>query len=159
MRVDDETLRREIEDFLIDEAFLLDGGKTDDWLELFAEDCIYWLPCSPEDDVRQTAIVYEDRRGLEDRLWRLTSPTAYSQQPPSRTLHVIGTVRIVAREADAVVVRSNLMVAEARLGEQRIFAAQCEHRLRRAGDSWKIQQKKITLLTSDFPIRNLTFLI
>jgi 3-phenylpropionate/cinnamic acid dioxygenase small subunit len=158
--VSDGGLKDEIEDYLIHEAHLLDSGQAEEWLALFSDDGIYWLPGDPDDaSLDKVAIVYDDRTALEDRVWRLSSPLAHSQRPRSRTIHVLGNVRIVSSDTDSVVVQSNVIVTEARLGDHNVYSARCEHRLRRHGNTWRIKQKKVQLLTSDFPIRNLTFLI
>ena len=42
--------RTEAEDFLYHEADLLDRREFDQWLTLFTEDGIYWLPMDDDDD-------------------------------------------------------------------------------------------------------------
>ena len=37
-------LREELEAFVYAEAELLDDGRYEDWLALFADDGIYWVP-------------------------------------------------------------------------------------------------------------------
>ena len=44
------TDRQQIENFLYHEARLMDESAYDAWLELYAEDGLYWVPCN-EDDV------------------------------------------------------------------------------------------------------------
>jgi len=36
--------RSEIEQFLYHEAWLLDHGRLDEWLGLFTDDAMYWIP-------------------------------------------------------------------------------------------------------------------
>ena len=40
----DLLLRLEIENFLYAEAELLDNRRYEEWLDLFTEDCHYWMP-------------------------------------------------------------------------------------------------------------------
>ena len=40
-------VKSEAEAFLIAEARLLDAGRFDEWLALFAEDGFYWVPAAP----------------------------------------------------------------------------------------------------------------
>lgn len=154
-------LREEVEDFLIYEAHLLDEGRVNDWLDLFTEDCTYWLPCNTEnqDPMSETSFIFDDRKALEDRVWRLSSPVAYSQVPKSRTIHVIGNIRIVTADTSSLVVQSNAVITEVRLNEQHIFSGKCEHRLKRDHNGWKIHKKKVALLNNNIPLRNLTFLM
>ena len=41
---DPHQLRLEIESLLIDEYWLLDNGRFEDWLELMSDDIRYWAP-------------------------------------------------------------------------------------------------------------------
>jgi 3-phenylpropionate/cinnamic acid dioxygenase small subunit len=58
----DVALRDELKAFVYAEAELLDDGKFDDWLDLFADDGIYWIPAVPnQDDPLNTILIfYED---------------------------------------------------------------------------------------------------
>jgi 3-phenylpropionate/cinnamic acid dioxygenase small subunit len=164
--------RHEIEDFLHHEAELLDDRRFEEWLTLFAEDGILWIPLDPNSDPRrEPSILYDDKAGRAARVHQLLHQPHYSQMPPSRTVHAITNVRIGAPDASGdVFVRCNLMVTELRsagprtlqagLGQQRMLAADCHYRLRRnqAGD-WSIALKKIVLLNRDQPVDNLTFII
>jgi hypothetical protein len=58
------------EQFLLQEARLLDDGKFDDWLALFALEAWYWVPSEPNqaDPVETVSLIYDDRRLLETRV-------------------------------------------------------------------------------------------
>src|SRR5215211_1771394 len=55
------------------EARLLDQLRYEEWLALFAPECIYWVPATPNagDPRREVAVMFDDRRRLEDRVYRL----------------------------------------------------------------------------------------
>ena len=55
------------------EARLLDQLRFDEWLAMYAPECIYWVPGTPEagDPRREIAISFDDRRRMEDRIYRL----------------------------------------------------------------------------------------
>ncbi|MFT5440172.1 MAG: hypothetical protein ACI9MJ_002041, partial [Alphaproteobacteria bacterium] len=59
----------------------LDAKNLDDWLALYAPECVYWVPATPNggDPRREIAISFDDRRRLEDRVFRLKSDYAWSQ--------------------------------------------------------------------------------
>src|SRR3974390_2257197 len=65
------------------EARLLDALDFDAWLSMFAPECIYWVPAVPGggDPRREIAISFDDRRRLEDRIYRLRTGYAWSQAP------------------------------------------------------------------------------
>jgi 3-phenylpropionate/cinnamic acid dioxygenase small subunit len=155
-------LRQEVEAFLYLEARLIDDGRLDDWLALFADDLRYWVPCNENDIDPEThvSIVYDDRARLEARVWRLAhSGIAYAQVPPSRLCHLITNVEMEPEAGGVVLVRSNFLLLEVRRNRQNLYGGYQEHRLRREGDSWRIESKKVNILTNDLAIDNLTFLV
>jgi benzoate/toluate 1,2-dioxygenase beta subunit len=152
--------RQEGEDFLYREARLLDERRFEEWLALFTDDARYWIPPTEHTDaLREASLVYDDRETLFDRVERLRSPTAHSQAPPSRTRHFITNVEVEDGDDHMVTLYSNLIIYEARLGQERSFAGRCEHHLHFADDRWSIRLKKVVFVSGDFPHFNLTFLI
>lgn len=159
--------RTEAEDFLFHEAALIDEWLLEDWLKLFTEDGIYWLPIDPDKGPDEnTSLIYDIPIRREERVFRLLETPFPSQAPHSRLVHAVTNVRVDEGEADGlVVVRSNQMITELRagdfrqtgLGEQRTFVGRCEHRLRLDPDGPRIALKKLVLLNRDISIRNLTF--
>lgn len=147
-------LIREIEEFLYHEASLLDRRRFEDWMALFAEDGVYWAPARPDQEsaIEEASIFYEDRRMLEARVRRLAHPRVWSQIPPSRSRHLLGNVVLerIDEESKLLHVRSSLVMFEYRDDERRAFAADCRHRLRRAGDgSFRIALKRVELVDCD----------
>ena len=59
--------RGAVEQFLYLEARLLDARAYEEWLELFDEKSLYWIPsnCDDIDPARHVSIVYADRGQLE----------------------------------------------------------------------------------------------
>jgi 3-phenylpropionate/cinnamic acid dioxygenase small subunit len=161
MAIETRIDRQEIESFLFMEARLIDDGKFDEWLELFAEDAIYWAPCNSYDidPTTEVSLIYDDKSRMRDRVWRLQSGLAYSQEPASRVRHMLSNIELVSVEGDAATVSSNFAIFEMRKGVQKVYAGRVEHHLRREGDGWKITFKKVDLINNDDPIDNLTFLV
>jgi len=142
-------LVREVEEFLYREAALLDERRFDDWLALFADDGIYWVPSRPDQDnaLDTVSIVYENRQMLEVRVRRLAHPRIYAQMPPSRTRHAVANVAV--EPGEEIAVRSALIMVEYRADEQRVFAADVRHRLCRAGTGFLIAEKRVDLVNCD----------
>ena len=153
-------IRERVEEFLYFEAKLIDEHRYDEWLGLWTEDGLYWVPCNSDDadPTRQAMIIYDNRARLGERIYRLTSGAAWAQQPRSRTRRLISNVE-VRESAGAYAVESNCLIAELRRSRQDIFAARVLHTLRPDGDSFRIALKKVLLLNNDDPIDNLTFLV
>ncbi len=153
--------RHRVEGFLYREARLMDEHAYDEWLSLWAEDALYWIPCNRDegDPTREVSIIYDDRRRLEDRIWRLKSSAAYAQEPKSRLRRVVSNIEIEEGEGGEITVYSNFNLTELRRGKQDTFAGRSVHRLLPAGDSFKITYKKVLLVNNNEVIDNLTFLI
>jgi 3-phenylpropionate/cinnamic acid dioxygenase small subunit len=139
------------------EARLLDQLKYEDWLALYTAQCIYWVPSTPNagDPRREIAVMFDDRRRLEDRIYRLRTGFAWSQAPASRTVRLIANVEVFATARDDVrMLRSNFLISEFWGDETRILTGWAGHRAVRDGSSWKIQAKQVNLLECDQSIRN-----
>jgi ethylbenzene dioxygenase subunit beta len=147
-------MKDELAGFVLKEARALDERRFADWLSLFAQDGIYWVPTSPEQHSPQEALslFYETRALLAMRVARLERPDMHAQTPPSRTVHHIGAIEVV----DGLEVRSSLILAEWRAGETRWFAGRVTHRLRRESEGLRIVLKRVDLIDSEAPQRALT---
>ena len=160
--------RQEAEDFLFEEARLIDERLFEEWLELFTEDGVYWIPIVEQSDPSsQTSILYDDRELRGIRVHHLLHERNFAQSPPSRTVHQISNVQVGNGERDGeILVRCNLVVHELRagdhlqlgLGDQRALAGKCEYHLRYE-NGWRIALKKVVLINRHLPIVNLSFLI
>ena len=153
--------RHRIENFLYREARMMDEHAYDEWLALWSDDALYWIPCNEDDfdPERHVSIVYENRARLEDRIARLKSGAAYAQDPKSRLSRIVSNVEIADGEGTEVNVRSTFNVTALRRGRVDIFAGRAIHKLRPEGDDFKIAYKKVLLINNDVVINNLTFLI
>lgn len=139
------------------EARLLDQLRYEEWLDLFAPECLYWAPATPEggDPRREIAVMFDDRRRLEDRIYRLRTGYAWSQAPSSRTSRIVSNVEVFScTRADQRMVRSNFAISEFWDGEIRMLAGWSGHRFRRIDGRWLISAKQINLLNCDQCIRN-----
>jgi len=146
---------RACELFLLHEARLLDEGKFDDWLALFTPEVRYWVPSEPgqESPLDTVSLIYDDRRLLETRVRRLSSPRIYSQEPRSRTSRIVTNVTIEEDPDPAsTLVRSKFMLVEFRRNEQRIFGGTSFHRLTNADGEIRIAWKRVDLVNCDAPM-------
>lgn len=147
-------LRDELEAFVYAEAELLDDGRFDDWLALFADDGIYWVPAVPgqDDPLNTVSIFYEDKDIMAIRIRRMTHPANVAQSPFPRTSHVVGQLHFHKANDRTYHVSSRMQVVEYREGDgQRIFGGKCHHTLRREGDNIKIVLKRVDLVNCDAP--------
>jgi len=157
----DSVLRGAVEDFLYREAQLADAHAYDDWLALWDEEALYHVPCNDDDadpDLHVT-LIYEQRRGLEDRITRLKSGFAHAQDPRSRLSRIVSNVRISVRDDGLLEVNSICQILAFRLGRQDLFGGRVVHVLRPWGEDYRIRRKTVYLTNNDGVINNLTFIV
>lgn len=140
-----------VEQFLYHEARLLDTGQFEAWLDLFTDDATYWLPLERDqtDPLETSSIIHDDRTLLELRVKQARHPRAHARQPLARTVHQVGNVMVLSENGSDIMVASTLNLVEFRNERQRNYGALVEHRLRRAGDSYRIAHKRVDLVNSE----------
>jgi 3-phenylpropionate/cinnamic acid dioxygenase small subunit len=139
------------QDFVAHEAALLDAGRFDDWLALFAEDGRYWVPllgAVQVDPHLHNSIAYEDRLLLQLRVDRLKNPRAHSQHPKSHCQHVMQRSVIEHDNETGLALTTPFIYVEARGENQVLLAGTCRHLLVRHGEGFLIRQKRIDLLNA-----------
>jgi 3-phenylpropionate/cinnamic acid dioxygenase small subunit len=157
--VSDVAARDEFRRLLEREARLLDQLRYEDWLAMYTAECVYWVPSTPDggDPRREISVMFDDRRRLEDRIYRLRTGFAWSQAPASRTVRLIANVEVfAAARNDARMLRANFLISEFWGDETRVLAGWAGYRVVRDGDGggWKIQAKQVNLIECDQSIRN-----
>jgi benzoate/toluate 1,2-dioxygenase beta subunit len=152
-------LARELEAFVYDEARLLDERRFDAWVELFADDGVYWVPgqpgqAAPADGL---SLYHEAKALLALRARRLARENMHVQSPPVRTHHHVAAVRsmVAVDAADTYEVHASLIVAEWREDTGRWFAGRSLHRLHRGAEGLRIVLKRVNLIDCDAPHRAL----
>lgn len=140
----------EVEALILCEARLLDEQRYAEWLALFADDAIYWIPTRADQASPHEAlsIIYEPKALLAVRVERLSRREMHVQSPPSRTVHHVSAIEVDGDQA-----RSALIVAEWRAGESRFFAARVTHKVRRQPDGLRIALKRVDLIDGEAPHR------
>jgi len=153
--------RQRVEQFLYHEAQLMDEHRLDEWLALWTEPALYWVPSNRDeiDPKREVSLIYDDWVRLQLRVSRLKSGFAHAQEPRSRMRRVVSNIVVEETENGEIVAHSNFLLAELRRGKQDLFAGRTIHRLLSRDGSVKLASKKVLLVNNDEPIDNLTFLI
>jgi biphenyl 2,3-dioxygenase beta subunit len=163
-------LIREVEQFLYNEARLLDERRFHEWLALFTEDVRYWMvsrtnryPQSSKAiaaldpgrysqegpaDEDALAILDENKKTLDARVARLDTGMAWAEDPPSRTRHLITNIEVEPRHADAseLIAFSNFIVYRNRSEtEQDFYVGARRDLMRRVEGALKIASRRIVL--------------
>ena len=89
-------LKAEIEQFLFLEARYIDEQRWEDWLELYLDSAIYWVPTNRHqvDPLEQASIIYEQKSGLELRVMRRKHPQAHSIDRMPESTHLISNITL-----------------------------------------------------------------
>jgi len=155
-----ENDRRAAERLLYREAVCTDENRYEEWLSLWASECLYWVPSNSDDVDPRTHvnIIYDNRVAMEARVARLKTGAAWAQDPPSKMRRVIGNLEF-ERDGDDIVVYSNFNLTELRRSRQDTFAGRTIHVMRRENGELKIAMKKVLLVNNDEVIDNLTFIV
>lgn len=151
----------EIEQLLFREARLMDEHRYEEWLSLWTNDAVYWVPCGHEDTdpLRQVSIIYDNRTKLGDRVSRLQSGSVMAQDPKPRLRRVVSNVEIESAGGAETTVGSNFILVQARNNQQLIWCGRSIHKLRAESGGLKIAHKKVLLVNSEQEMPVLQFLI
>ncbi|RST77726.1 aromatic-ring-hydroxylating dioxygenase [Siminovitchia acidinfaciens] len=155
-------LRAEAERVLFKESRLIDELRLEEWLSLFSEESLYWVPTVPGggDPRKEVSIAFDDRRRLEDRIYRIRTGYAYSQLPLSRTRRMLTNIEVTERHStDELFVRTNFILSEFRVGVLESFSGWIGYKMIKEKGEWKIKLKMVNLIDSDQAHDNLTFIL
>ena len=156
----EEALAHQAARFLAHEAWLLDHGRFDQWLDLYTDDAVYWVPlqAGQADPLSTHSLMYDDKRLMQIRVRQQTHPRAHARLPLSRTVHQVGNVLVQqTAAADELEISSTLILFEYRKERQRSFAATVVHRLRLHEGNWKICHKRVNLINSESELDGIAF--
>jgi len=146
-------IKDEIEQLLFRQSELLDGKLWQDYIDLFTDDGVYWMPVTPEQTEWEgsPSIFAEDKHLMEVRMGRVTHPTAWSQAPMWTTSHVIGNVVIEAEAPGEWHVRSRFHMMELRRDTVRHFGGTYRHILVREDGQLRIKLQRVDMFNAQAP--------
>jgi 3-phenylpropionate/cinnamic acid dioxygenase small subunit len=169
-------LKQEIEDFLYQEADLLDARKFREWLDFLAEDLVYFMPIRRnvkfgEHDERENTRQGEGISWFDEDKWTVTKRVEqiltgvhYAEEPLSRVTHMVSNVRLLdvapsAENPTEVTVGCRFLVYQNRVEyETNTFVGRRIDTLRRNGDSWLIARREMILEQNVLLAKNLSIL-
>ena len=155
--------------WLVEEAALLDARRWEAWLELLADDVRYVMPVRVTTSVRsgndvraEMAHFDDDRYSLGKRVERLATEHAWTEDPPSRTRHLVTNIRTFATGTDDVLrVESAVLLFRSR-GDTRPPEIICAGRvdcLRANGSSYQLAERRIDVDESVLRTQNLAIFL
>ena len=167
-------LKQEVEDFLYQEAELLDERRFEDWLTLLTEDIRYYMPMRR--NVKFGELDREFTREGQDINWfdegkdtltrrvnQILTGIHWAEEPLSRICHIVSNVQILdatpsASEPTEVKIKSRFIVYRNRVETETDFlVGKREDTLRKVDGEWKVAQRRIILDQNVLMAKNLTF--
>lgn len=144
---------------LYTEARLIDAGRLNEWIELFTQDCAYWLPADTAlgDPTKIVSWEFNDRRRLEERVERLGTGRAYSQAPPTRSSHLYSNIEAMTDGDDGMYVLCSFLIQTNFAGFVSSRSGWNGYILRREAGRWRIVLKRINLYDADLAQENNSF--
>ncbi len=140
--------QREVELLLYRQAAMLDAKRWQEWIDLFADDGVYWVPAAPEqtDWLSQPSIFAEDKLLMEIRMGRLSHPNAWSQSAMWGTNHLVGNVVVEKDSGGELQVYSRFQMMELRRDVVRHFGGTYRHTLVRTAHGLRIRLQRVDLM-------------
>jgi 3-phenylpropionate/cinnamic acid dioxygenase small subunit len=144
---------RELEQLLYRQSELLDGKQWQEYIDLFTDDGVYWMPVTPDQTEWEgsPSIFAEDKSLMTVRMGRVIHPTAWSQAPMWSTNHVIGNVVLESQTANEWRVRSRFHMMELRRDSVRHFGGTYRHTIVRAHGALRIKLQRVDLFNGQAP--------
>ena len=125
--MDSEAEYRAVADFLYKEARLADEARYAEWLALWTDDGVYWVPATTDlgaDPERHLSHIYDNRARIDTRVKLLQTGVRHSQEPASLMRRLISNIEVTPAENGELAAESNFILAE--------LAVQAKHELRAA---------------------------
>jgi 3-phenylpropionate/cinnamic acid dioxygenase small subunit len=166
-------VRADIESFLYREAELLDERRYEEWLDLFTDDCHYFMPMrrnvphdAPEREFtregRDVNWFDEGKDTLTRRVRQILTGIHWAEEPPSRVCHMVSNVQLLKTTPPGptpaeVEVKCRFLIYRNRVETETDFlVGKREDLLRRIDGGWKIARRKIVLDQNVLLAKNLT---
>jgi 3-phenylpropionate/cinnamic acid dioxygenase small subunit len=166
--------KREIEEFLYDEANLLDERRFKEWVDTLAEDLRYFMPmeynvkygehATRELTNREQHMSWfnEGKWTLAKRAEQIMTGVHWAEEPLSRVCRMVSNVQLSAIDTNTageleVDVTSRFLIYQNRCEyEQYYFVGDRIDRIRRTSDGWKLAKREVRIHQNVLLAKNLT---
>jgi len=166
--------KREIEEFLYDEANLLDERRFGEWLDTLAEDLRYFMPmeynvkfgehAAREFTKREEHMSWfnEGKWSLGKRAEQILTGVHWAEEPLSRVCRLVTNVQLTAIESNAggeteAEVTSRFLIYQNRCEyEQYFFVGDRFDRVRKTAEGWRLARREIRIHQNVLLAKNLS---
>ena len=172
--ITDVLLKYQVEEFLYQEAEILDERRFEEWLELLTDDVRYWMPLRRNvkfgelereftREGRDINWFDEGKDTLTRRVNQILTGVHWAEEPLSRICHLVSNVQVLkatptVSDPVEVAVKCRFIVYRNRVETETDFlVGKREDQLRKVDGQWKIAQRKVILDQNVLLVKNLTF--
>lgn len=141
-----------IKAFLYAEARAQAEKRWDDWLAFYADDASFWMPSWDDDDRLTTdphtevsLVYYPDKRGLEDRVFRIETDRSSATTPDTRYNRAISNVEVLSQDETSAEVCFNWTTHSFRYDIVDVYFGTARYRLDISGEKPLIKEKYVVL--------------
>lgn len=167
-------LKSQVEEFLYDEADLLDQRLFTDWLETLSEDLVYFMPIrrnvkfgthAEKENTREGEDISwfeDDKWTLSKRVEQILTEKHWAEEPLSRVCHMVSNVQLLSAQPscqapEEVTLRSRFLIYQNRVEtETYFFVGKRTDTLRKEEGIWKLLRREIILDQNVLQAKNLT---
>lgn len=149
----DPTIYAEACNLLAREVHFLDEQRWREWLELYTEDAVYFVPAwqsenkLTDDPATQLSLIYiPSRAGLEERIFRIESCDSFASLPVDRTAHLTSNILVTGGDADTVEVKATWMVHSVGSRGETTRGGRYKYTLRRVDGALRIAHKVTVII-------------
>jgi p-cumate 2,3-dioxygenase beta subunit len=143
---------RQVEQFLYEDAELLDQWRLHEWLATFAPEGRYLIPATDKPDgdpALDLFLVQDDRFLLEQRVNSLLTRAAHAEYPHSRTRRMITNVRVGGDQTGRLLVTANFAIFRMRPNVLDTYVGQYRHVLLRDAEQGYVFLERKSILDLD----------
>jgi len=140
--------RSDAEELFSREARLLDEWRLNDWLDLLTDDVRYEIPSTDQPNASAATslfLVADDRRRLESRVGQLLGPSAWAENPRSRTRRLITNVEVLGEGRDGSEIGANFAVWRFRNDLTDVYVGHYRYRVVRQHGALRIRYRRAVL--------------
>ena len=138
--------RAEYEDFLFEEAAMLDNRRFDDWFALFTGDSVYEVPqagvADDADSASELFYIADDHAKLRFRVERMQKTANHSEWPASVSSRLISNVRVTGTDERGVHVECRFITYRSKNEATDLYCGHHKYILRHVNGVLKIASKR-----------------
>ena len=144
---------------LFEEARALDEQRFEDWLAMYADDAVFWVPAWTDegrptrDPETELSLIHCTRAQLAERVGRVGGGRSLASSPLPRTAHIVSNLSADCDGPDTIAVSSvaTTHCFNIKRRAATVAFALAAHVLVRHGALWLIARKTITLQNDYIP--------